>query len=135
MLELLFKKYRLKTKVKKLRITFGKTGRSFGGPRLQIGLRQHWSLPLEDVVLHEFAHVLEYWKQGDKRISKIKQGNSKRTVHDAGFARILEKIVETWYGNWESYKWEGDYKNVYKAHLQHIRAREYSKTLASNELG
>tara|TARA_Y100001951_G_C11183525_1_gene207326 strand:+ start:125 stop:499 length:375 start_codon:yes stop_codon:yes gene_type:complete len=109
MLDLLFKDFN----VKPVPITIRNVESTYGGHKIQIGLKARSTLKkLEDIILHEFTHSLDWRKNGDK----YRRKNGKGSYHDTTFTRLLEQVTNAWYGNSEKYQWSGEYPTVRKAH-------------------
>ena len=84
---------------------------AWGGESIKIGLNVTSTLTkVEDVVLHEFAHTLDYRRNGNRK-------NGNRNIHhDKIFADILQEVTVAWYGKTGKYQWRGEYPAVRKIH-------------------
>lgn len=58
-----------------------------------------------DSVLHEFAHYMEFSRNGDNPA----EGNK---AHGPYFVRCLVDAAEAWYGDYSKYNWRREYKQV-----------------------
>ena len=107
MLDILFHAF----KIKKVPIVIKAVDRTYGGEKIQIGLRvRSILLRMEDIVLHEFAHTLDWMNSGEKYRISSKTG---RALHNSVFfCNALRKVTEVWYGDSSKYQWSGEYSTV-----------------------
>ena len=91
--------------------------RTYGGMAIQIGLKVISTLKkLEDIILHEFAHTLDYRMTPNGE--RVRGG--KRSVHDEVFLDRLREVVIAWYGDESKYQWNGEYKTIQRIYKETI---------------
>lgn len=79
-----------------------------------VGWENHFTR--ENVLLHEFAHHLEYCRNGGQLADK-------KSAHSAYFVKCLIEVVEYYYGDLSKYAWDKEYKQV-----QRFYYRKHPKT-------
>ena len=123
MLDILFHAF----KIKKVPIVIKAVDRTYGGEKIQIGLRVRSTLlRMEDIVLHEFAHTLDWMNSGEKY--RISSKTGKALHHDVLFCNALRKVTEVWYGDPSKYQWSGEYATVRKWYNQN-QICDYKETV------
>ena len=123
MLDILFHAF----KIKKVPIVIKAVDRTYGGEKIPIGLRVRSTLlRMEDIVLHEFAHTLDWIQSGEENRIDPKTGKAKH--HDVPFCNTLRKVTEVWYGDPSKYQWSGEYATVRKWYNQN-QICDYKKTV------
>lgn len=113
--------------------------------RLEKGLYNRDRSTIEDIILHEFTHCLDYYRHDWRKrtITKRRQFGpnigelerafrgetytaSQYTYHDEPFVELLEEVAEWWYGDARCYDWNNDYKRV--CSIRRRRIKEQRRT-------
>ena len=106
--------------------------------RLEKGLYNRDRSTIEDIILHEFTHCLDYYRH-DWRKKTITRRRwytgetytaSQYTYHDETFVELLEEVAEWWYGDVRCYDWNNDYKRVCSIRRRRIKEERRAKRLS-----
>ncbi len=63
-------------------------------------------LTYEETALHEFAHVLHFYRL------QIDRTRDLHAPHSSTFAEILFDVVSVWYGDPSKYNWSQEYRSI-----------------------
>lgn len=76
-----------------------------------IGVTKFWTD--EEMILHEFSHLLDY-KRNDEKLRRSGNGLNGRNIdwHGEPFRKVLLEVVTLWFKDPTRYTWSHEYKRI-----------------------
>ena len=113
-----------KLKVRKPKIKLnprGRRGKYYSRQRM-IDIHLNCWRGIEQCVLHELAHHLEYTRNGGRSAEP-------NTAHGATFVACLVQVTNIWYGHHSEYDWSTEYSTVQKIYNKKYIKEESNNTI------